>query len=204
MKSSPRWLIKHFTAKSVISPWKDTPVVWRVAIIYQAPSRLSADFQHLGQDFIDTSPANECLRKNMLITFLHVLNQLQLLTGKVFMSKSWEGSVGRRWTLNSSGSNVRSRDRDANKQRAKNVPLASADVRGSTEETSPKNVYPGGYYRCFDGYNLHLRVTVLWTLLFSYIFFFLPNICKRKFCSKKYRSPCSFRVNGLAWIKVVQ
>ena len=50
----------------------------------QVPSRLSAGFQHLSQDLIETSPADEYLWKNMFIILLHVLNTLQLLPDKVF------------------------------------------------------------------------------------------------------------------------
>ena len=48
--------------------------------------------------------------------------------------------------LNYSRCKVRSRDRDASKQRAKNVLLASADFSGGGScVTSPKNVCVGGY-----------------------------------------------------------
>ena len=54
---------------------------------------------------------------------------LQLLANKVF--KSTDLMFRSRWyPLNFSGSKVRSRDRDASKQRARNVPLALGDVRG--------------------------------------------------------------------------
>ena len=61
-----------------------------------------------------------------------------------------------RWCpLNFSGSKVRSRDWDASKQKARNVPLASADFRGGGDcVTSPKNGYVGG---CSIGYCRNVR-----------------------------------------------
>ena len=73
------------TQKSDRATLKDAPVVWQFAIISQVPSRYSAGIQHLSQDLIETSPANECLREHVHY-FLHVSNTLQLLAAKVFKS----------------------------------------------------------------------------------------------------------------------
>ena len=58
----------------------------RFAIISQVLSCLSASFQHLSQDLIEKSPANEYLQKTILIIFLHVLNMFQLLAINVLQS----------------------------------------------------------------------------------------------------------------------
>ena len=62
--------------------WNDIPVVRCFATITQVPSRLSAGFQHLSQDLIETSHAKEhaCMWKNMFINFLHLLNTLNAVS----------------------------------------------------------------------------------------------------------------------------
>ena len=92
--------------------WKHMPVVWRFRIISKVPSRLSTGFQHLSQDLTKTSRANECLWKNMFIFFS---SRIKYLTALCCYLR---------------GSKVHSCDWNVSKQRARNVPLASADTRG--------------------------------------------------------------------------
>ena len=78
----------------------DMPVFCCFVIISQVPCRLSAGFQQVRQDLIETSPANECLQKKMFIIVLLVLSTLHFLGDKVFNSMdlmstlSWNSDTG--------------------------------------------------------------------------------------------------------------
>ena len=57
------------------------------AIISRVPSRLEKSCKI--EPGFETSLANECLRKDMFIIYLHVLNTLQLLVDEVFKSTDY-------------------------------------------------------------------------------------------------------------------
>ena len=107
------------------------------AIISQIPSRLSARFQHLSQELIETSPANKYLgkKKHSRYFSLRIVNifELQLpITNLINRLFNVYIIVQRsRWcSLSFFGSKVGSRDREGSKQWERNFLLVSADVRG--------------------------------------------------------------------------
>ena len=142
-------LTRLFSVTVSHNRWKDTPAVWRSAISSQVPSSLSTGYQHCSQDLAETNPS--CKRMSAKEQARYFSSCINHFTASSLPIRNVHIIVKRSsWCpLNFFGSKVCSHDRDVSKQRARNVPLASADVRGGGRLSDDLKEYlrMGGYAR---------------------------------------------------------